>query len=79
MFLNIQGPVLGSTKLLRRTRLNEDQERDILNMFGNVPVIHIALKHFLAMSLSKPFTVKIPKLKLQNDFLKRNYYTINKP
>lgn len=67
MFLNIQGPVLGSTKLLRRIRLNEDQERDILNMFGNVPVIHIALKHFLAMSLSKPFTVKIPKLKLQND------------
>lgn len=47
--------------------LKEDEERDIIRMFRSVPMIQIALKQFMAMTLAKPFKFSIPRLSLESN------------
>lgn len=44
--------------------LDEGTVQDLLTMYNNVPVIKIARKSFLSMTLSEPFTFSIPALGL---------------
>jgi virulence-associated protein VapD len=46
--------------------MDECQMRDVTEMFDRVPVIQLARKSFLSMTLSEPFTFKIPKIGMKS-------------
>ncbi len=57
-----QGPVSFGGARLEETPLDENTIHDLLEMYRSTPVIKLARKSFLSMTLSEPFTFSIPAM-----------------
>jgi hypothetical protein len=58
--------MFGSTQSEEKP-LDEDTIRDLLDMYHSVPVIKVARKSFLSMTLGEPFTFSIPAIGLESN------------